>query len=92
MTLKVRYFPAGFGSNINYLLVFNKVVTTALKYTPVVLDHHIPYKELQDGRLYVLLNRAHFLAHPPLANLQLPQPNNKRFKSLSTRILEMSYT
>lgn len=35
-------------------VVFNKVVTTALKYTPVILDHHIPYKSLADGRLYVL--------------------------------------
>ncbi|KAG8908846.1 Nucleolar Complex 2 protein [Tulasnella sp. 403] len=30
--------------------VFNKLVTTALKYTPIVLKYHIPYKELPDGR------------------------------------------
>ena len=30
--------------------VFDKVVTTALKYTPMVLDHHIPYRALNDGR------------------------------------------
>ncbi|KAG8811132.1 Nucleolar Complex 2 protein [Serendipita sp. 401] len=31
-------------------IVFDKVVTTALKYTPLVLDHHIPYRKLQNGR------------------------------------------
>lgn len=35
--------------------VFNKLVVTSLKYTPMVLKHHIPYKELPDGRLYVLI-------------------------------------
>jgi nucleolar complex protein 2 len=33
--------------------VYNKLVTTALKYTPVVLEHHIPYKTLPNGKLYV---------------------------------------
>ena len=44
-------FPADVALKLRYSLVFNKVVTTALKYTPVVLDHHIPYRELPDGRL-----------------------------------------
>ncbi|KAG8802907.1 Nucleolar Complex 2 protein [Serendipita sp. 398] len=35
---------------INNSTVFDKVVTTALKYTPLVLDHHIPYRKLQNGR------------------------------------------
>ncbi|KZO97466.1 Noc2-domain-containing protein [Calocera viscosa TUFC12733] len=30
--------------------VFNKLVVTALKYTPIVLSHHLPYKTLPDGR------------------------------------------
>lgn len=31
--------------------VFNKLVVTAFKYTPVVLEHHIPYKVLPGGKL-----------------------------------------
>lgn len=31
--------------------VYEKLVSTALRYTPVVLDHHVPYKTLSDGRL-----------------------------------------
>lgn len=31
--------------------VFNKLVVTAFKYTPVVLEHHIPYKTLANGKL-----------------------------------------
>ncbi|CAK5271008.1 unnamed protein product [Mycena citricolor] len=31
--------------------VYAKVVTTALKYTPVILDHHVPYKILASGRI-----------------------------------------
>lgn len=34
--------------------VYNKLITTALNYTPVVLAHHCPYKSLADGKLYVL--------------------------------------
>lgn len=30
--------------------VYNKLVTTALMYTPVVLEHHIPYKTLANGK------------------------------------------
>lgn len=30
--------------------VYSKLVTTALRYTPVVLQHHIPYKELPNGK------------------------------------------
>ncbi|KAL5520417.1 hypothetical protein ACEPAG_9641 [Sanghuangporus baumii] len=30
--------------------VYEKLVTTALRYTPVVLDHHVPYKKLPSGR------------------------------------------
>jgi nucleolar complex protein 2 len=34
------------------LAVFRKLVVTALRYTPVILDHHIPYKTLPNGKLY----------------------------------------
>ncbi|EJT97184.1 Noc2-domain-containing protein [Dacryopinax primogenitus] len=30
--------------------VYNKLVVTALKYTSIVLSHHLPYKTLPDGR------------------------------------------
>ena len=39
-----------------YLLVYNKLITTTLRYTPVVLEHHIPYKRLPNGKLYVTLS------------------------------------
>ncbi|GLB44619.1 putative noc2p family protein [Lyophyllum shimeji] len=36
--------------NIDSSAVYNKLVTTALRYTPVVLEHHIPYKTLANGK------------------------------------------
>ncbi|OCH88941.1 Noc2-domain-containing protein [Obba rivulosa] len=30
--------------------VYNKLITTALKYTPVILEHHCPYKKLANGK------------------------------------------
>ena len=33
--------------------VFNKLVITALKFAPVVIAHHLPFKTLQDGRMFV---------------------------------------
>ncbi|EKM52618.1 uncharacterized protein PHACADRAFT_100037 [Phanerochaete carnosa HHB-10118-sp] len=36
--------------SINHSTVYNKLVTTAFKYTPVVLTHHCPHKTLPDGR------------------------------------------
>ena len=32
------------------LAVFDKVINTCLKYTPVVLDYHIPYRTLPSGK------------------------------------------
>jgi nucleolar complex protein 2 len=37
--------------SIDSSAVYNKLVTTALRYTPVVVEHHVPYKTLPDGRL-----------------------------------------
>jgi nucleolar complex protein 2 len=36
-----------------HISVYNKLVTTALRYTPIVLAHHAPYKTLDNGKLYV---------------------------------------
>jgi hypothetical protein len=62
LNFKLIYFFRG-------CTVYNKLVTTALKYTPVVLEHHIPYKTLPNGKLYV----------PPPS--YLPTPTNPQPKS-----------
>ncbi|KAG9217772.1 hypothetical protein CCMSSC00406_0003539 [Pleurotus cornucopiae] len=36
--------------SIDSAKVYNKLVTTSLRYTPVILEHHVPYKTLPDGR------------------------------------------
>ncbi|KAF9234590.1 Noc2-domain-containing protein [Melanogaster broomeanus] len=36
--------------SIDSSTMYNKLVTTALKFTPVVLAHHIPYKTLPNGK------------------------------------------
>lgn len=36
---------------LSYPAVFRKLVATALRYTPVILEHHIPYKTLPNGKL-----------------------------------------
>lgn len=36
--------------------VYNKLVVTSLKYTPMILAHHVPYKTLSNGKLYVLFS------------------------------------
>jgi nucleolar complex protein 2 len=45
----------GSGSYTKYTIdspqIFNKLVVTALKFTPVVVAHHLPYKTLPTGRL-----------------------------------------
>ncbi|KAG8687420.1 Nucleolar Complex 2 protein [Ceratobasidium sp. 395] len=35
---------------IDSAVVFNKLVTTALKYTPIIAAHHMPYKTLPSGK------------------------------------------
>ncbi|KAG8743763.1 Nucleolar Complex 2 protein [Ceratobasidium sp. 414] len=35
---------------IDSAIVFNKLVTTALKYTPTIAAHHMPYKTLPNGK------------------------------------------
>lgn len=34
--------------------VYDKLVRTTLRYTPVIIEHHAPYKTLPNGRLCVL--------------------------------------
>lgn len=41
---------------INSPSVFNKLVLTSLKYTPVLLTWHIPYKQLADGKTKISTN------------------------------------
>jgi len=40
------------------LSVYNKLVVTTLRYTPVVLEHHVPYKTLPNGKLWVFLHHS----------------------------------
>lgn len=35
---------------IQSAVIFNKVIVAALKYTPLVLSHHVPWKEMNNGR------------------------------------------
>ncbi|KAK2465541.1 hypothetical protein APHAL10511_002433 [Amanita phalloides] len=30
--------------------VYNKLITTSLRYSPIVLEHHVPYKKLPNGK------------------------------------------
>ncbi|KIR51844.1 nucleolar complex protein 2 [Cryptococcus gattii Ru294] len=45
----------GSGLDTKYIIdsaqVFNKIVVTALKFTPVVIAHHFPYKTLPQGKV-----------------------------------------
>ncbi|KAJ3500788.1 hypothetical protein NLJ89_g9637 [Agrocybe chaxingu] len=36
--------------SIDSASVYNKLITTSLRYTPVVLEHHLPYKTLANGK------------------------------------------
>ncbi|KIL65383.1 hypothetical protein M378DRAFT_162000 [Amanita muscaria Koide BX008] len=36
--------------NIDNSAVYNKLLTTTFRYTPIVLEHHIPYKKLANGK------------------------------------------
>jgi hypothetical protein len=56
--------------------VFNKLVVTALKYTPVVFAHHLPVKELPSGKLYVAVLLSRISAEPQGAAKSRLRPNN----------------
>lgn len=45
---------------VNDAAVFNKLIITALKFVPVVLQHHIPSKELANGKYKVPTNNRKF--------------------------------
>lgn len=45
--------------------VFNKLVITALKFTPMVVAHHIPYKTLPGGKLQVPVSSPSPSPSPP---------------------------
>jgi nucleolar complex protein 2 len=45
---------------VNDAAVFNKLIMTALKYVPVVLQHHIPCKELPNGKFKLPTNSRKF--------------------------------
>lgn len=55
--------------------VYNKLVVTTLRYTPVVLEHHIPYKTLANGKLFV--DPASHKPGSDVFQQQGPNPNSK---------------
>ena len=54
------------------LAVYNNLVTTALRYTPLVSNHHCPVKELHNGKLYVPLWPGLLSSIPVLKTLKKP--------------------
>ncbi|KAJ2915338.1 hypothetical protein MD484_g5073, partial [Candolleomyces efflorescens] len=48
--------------SINSSSVYNKLIVTSLKYTPVVLEHHIPYKTQANGKFKPPTQNAKFKA------------------------------
>ena len=47
---------------INSSAVYNKLLVTSFKYTPVVLEHHIPYKTQSNGKFRPPAQNAKFKA------------------------------
>ena len=66
--------------------MYNKLVTTALMYTPVILEHHIPYKTLANGKLcayslvssFTTLDMQHYSKQPT---------QTQKFKTLQKLVL-----
>lgn len=48
--------------SVNNAAVFNKLIMTSLKYVPVVLQHHIGYKQLPSGKYKLPSNSKKFAA------------------------------
>ena len=57
--------------------MYDKLVRTALRYTPVVLEHHVPYKTLPNGRLYVSSLLAMLSHDLHVANSKAPTQTHK---------------
>jgi len=57
--------------------VYDKLVRTALRYTPVVLEHHVPYKTRSDGRLCVFSLLAMLSHNLHIANSKAPTQTHK---------------
>ena len=66
--------------------VYNKLITTSLKYTPVVLEHHCPCKILPNGKLCVPCAWSVSLSAHPRANSKGPTQTRK-WKTLQKLIL-----
>ncbi|CAE6529506.1 unnamed protein product [Rhizoctonia solani] len=70
--------------------VFNKLVTTTLKYTPIIAAHHAPYKTLPGGKLYVIPPPAFFdflvLNDTNLTNSKPPTTNATLSKLLLSHL------
>ncbi|PWN35579.1 nucleolar complex protein 2 [Meira miltonrushii] len=53
---------ANLAYSVNNAAVFNKLIMTTLKYVPVVLQHHIGYKQLPSGKYKLPSNSKKFAA------------------------------
>jgi nucleolar complex protein 2 len=53
---------ANLAYSVNSAAVFNKLIMTSLKYVPVVLQHHIGYKQLPSGKYKLPSNSKKFAA------------------------------
>ena len=71
---------------IDFLSVHQRVITSALRYTPVVLDHHVPCNVLPTGKLWVRF----VTSRPHVHGLVLPSKppaQTPKFKTLQKLIL-----
>lgn len=71
----------------SFIPVYNKLVVTALRYSPVVLAHHVPYKTLQSGKLYDSCSSSKRF-NPLIHELSSKAPTQtQKFKTLQKLIL-----
>lgn len=86
----ISHFDSSFGPEC---VVYNKLVTTTFKYTPIVLEHHIPYKTLPNGKLYVffLLHSLLYLSTTDFILLVYSKPPTQTPKQKTLQKLLLSY-
>lgn len=63
-------------------IVYGKLVTTTLRYTPVVLEHHVPYKKLHGERLWAISTLTEYLADDILSKAPSQTPKLKGLQKL----------
>lgn len=69
-----------------YSTVYQQVLTTAFRFTPVVLEHHVPCKILPDGRVYVF-----YFENPIKYSLLSSKPPSQTTKYKTVQKMVLSY-